>query len=483
MPRLPQPGGDAGDWGEILNEFLRVAHQADGSLKQLSQSQVDGLVSQLTSKANASDVASKLDEAQKGQADGVASLGEDGKLDATQLPEHLSEAALLKQFIARNDWANDVLNAQATMAPPASTPTIVFSAGVATAMSSPVEYRPAICGTGSQVTGWDGRNDPNFKFHSGVFHTSNGAQADLVMNGTIKPGGASQAAPWPVIAEFTTSSGVDHFEIGFYGSSAPSFKIEVDGLPSVGDYAILGPALGNSKKATLTFNDARARRIRIYLYGGTGFHSVRVPTGQSITKPTDSVRRGVFIGDSYVNGASSVNAFPAGAGQFDTFALRTLKALGCNDLILAGIGGSGFVAGGTTSSYAVRVPAVLAMQPDVLIVNGSINDGAPAGAIQAAVESFLDATQSIPERYVVGTMKSGYAGNYAAVKAAATSRNVPFIEMDSFISGSGSISSPQAAGNANIFVLADGAHPSYTAHRVIERTIFRQIAAIKADNA
>lgn len=33
MARLPQPGSDAGTWGDILNEYLSEVHQADGSLK------------------------------------------------------------------------------------------------------------------------------------------------------------------------------------------------------------------------------------------------------------------------------------------------------------------------------------------------------------------------------------------------------------------------------------------------------------------
>lgn len=33
MPRLPTPGQDAGTWGNILNEFLEVSHNADGSIK------------------------------------------------------------------------------------------------------------------------------------------------------------------------------------------------------------------------------------------------------------------------------------------------------------------------------------------------------------------------------------------------------------------------------------------------------------------
>lgn len=33
MSRLPTPGGDAGQWGSILNDFLDVAHNTDGTLK------------------------------------------------------------------------------------------------------------------------------------------------------------------------------------------------------------------------------------------------------------------------------------------------------------------------------------------------------------------------------------------------------------------------------------------------------------------
>lgn len=32
MARLPTPGGDQGNWGDILNTFLQTAHKADGSI-------------------------------------------------------------------------------------------------------------------------------------------------------------------------------------------------------------------------------------------------------------------------------------------------------------------------------------------------------------------------------------------------------------------------------------------------------------------
>ena len=33
MARLPQPGADEGTWGEVLNDFLQVAHNSDGTVK------------------------------------------------------------------------------------------------------------------------------------------------------------------------------------------------------------------------------------------------------------------------------------------------------------------------------------------------------------------------------------------------------------------------------------------------------------------
>ena len=36
MARLPQHGGDDGVWGDILNEYLGVSHNPDGTLKTVS---------------------------------------------------------------------------------------------------------------------------------------------------------------------------------------------------------------------------------------------------------------------------------------------------------------------------------------------------------------------------------------------------------------------------------------------------------------
>lgn len=41
MSRLPTPGGDAGDWGGILNDYLEVEHNSDGTLKLRSDGTLD----------------------------------------------------------------------------------------------------------------------------------------------------------------------------------------------------------------------------------------------------------------------------------------------------------------------------------------------------------------------------------------------------------------------------------------------------------
>jgi len=38
MARLPIPGGDSGKWGDILNNFLHIAHNSDGTLKTVGLS-------------------------------------------------------------------------------------------------------------------------------------------------------------------------------------------------------------------------------------------------------------------------------------------------------------------------------------------------------------------------------------------------------------------------------------------------------------
>jgi hypothetical protein len=55
-PRLPAPGSDDGVWGDILNDFLLQAHNSDGTLRQLSQSQILNLTADLAARVRTTDL-------------------------------------------------------------------------------------------------------------------------------------------------------------------------------------------------------------------------------------------------------------------------------------------------------------------------------------------------------------------------------------------------------------------------------------------
>ena len=40
MPRLPKPGSDHNQWGDILNNYLRVAHNEDGTLSDAAMTSI-----------------------------------------------------------------------------------------------------------------------------------------------------------------------------------------------------------------------------------------------------------------------------------------------------------------------------------------------------------------------------------------------------------------------------------------------------------
>jgi hypothetical protein len=131
MARLPTVGGDKGNWGDILNDYLKQSHTDDGTLKpevvgasQLRQDAVtsaaiaDGQVtsSKIASAAVGSDqlmedsvTVSKISDV--GVANGIAALGEDGRVPESQLPERLSPNSLLGLMTGSLTTQHDVPNA------------------------------------------------------------------------------------------------------------------------------------------------------------------------------------------------------------------------------------------------------------------------------------------------------------------------------------------------------------------------------------
>lgn len=61
--RLPTPGSDTNQWGQILNDFLAVSHASDGSLNPIPQSLVTNLTSDLAAKETPAGAQAKATQA------------------------------------------------------------------------------------------------------------------------------------------------------------------------------------------------------------------------------------------------------------------------------------------------------------------------------------------------------------------------------------------------------------------------------------
>lgn len=77
MTRLPVPGSDGGTWGSILNDFLSVSHNSDGTLKTSAVS------------SSGAELASH-----KGVANGYAPLDANAKLPTANVPVAVPPVAL-----------------------------------------------------------------------------------------------------------------------------------------------------------------------------------------------------------------------------------------------------------------------------------------------------------------------------------------------------------------------------------------------------
>lgn len=461
MARLPVPGSDGGVWGSVLNEFLSEAHNPDGTIKSAA-------------------IAHKADNAAVVHSNGsetVNGIKTFSSSPIAPLPTTSSQVAT-KQYVdeaaRRADWIDSLFEESLRPYNEWSTPTVQWSSGMTTALSSPVEYTPVVTNTGAQVTNWNGLAgpvDPHFLWSPGRFYTQNGGLNDLTLHAHDKSGVAGY--PWPLIAEFTTSVGVNVIELAFYDTTnfVNYLFLEVEGRPVCPNVFHVDPiAITPDMKLTITFPDARSRRIRMWL--PTRLAAVRVPNGCSITKPTDPIRRRYAVcGDSFVNGSSDSYAW--GAAPYETHGALLLRALKAQQPVLAGVGQTGFIAG---QNYQTRASDLASFDLDGIFVYGSVNDSQDGVGVQAACETFLATLGDVPLKVVVGCVRSGWNGAYnSALQAAAAAANVQYIDMSNFITGDGSIYDMQSGGNAGWFIGGDGVHPTTAAHHAIAKRVFSEV--------
>ncbi len=265
------------------------------------------------------------------------------------------------------------------------------------------------------------------------------------------PLGQSAGAFYAFAVETVTATTNTAIEFMVRAGTSFNFRAYVNGRPlTVARQSVTGLTSGGWYMIRLAFPGAASRRIRLVFGTRVAISAAYVAAGESLSRPNTDGARLAILGDSYEGGSG---AAPTGGTRIETGGYLAAHALGARSIWNFGIGGTGYL--NTTSTYGTRVDALLASNPDVVIVSGSGNDiGQDATALRAEIDDVLSRLSGVPEVYVTGpSQPTGYTAVNDIVKAAAAAAGRPFLDAlggDPWLDAS--------------LIGADGAHPTFQGH-------------------
>ncbi len=212
---------------------------------------------------------------------------------------------------------------------------------------------------------------------------------------------------------------------GTGGANYP-FWIWVNGAPVTAAPDTSAPTSSAIYYVTLTFGSSARRRIEFFApVLAAAWYGVRTSIGSLITP---APRRPVvaFIGDSFFAGATGdITPF-----QCAPFLMSRMLGVECYSQSL---GGTGYVNAGSfinTFGSAARVSSVSVANPELIIIQGSLNDDSQTGIQTAATAAYSAYATACPTAKIIAfgpqpnastaTLSANRQTNNAAVKAAAT---------------------------------------------------------------
>lgn len=275
----------------------------------------------------------------------------------------------------------------------------------------------------------------------------------LMLKNTIN-GGATRSS-W--------AAGVEHYGEHFAlnvrtQSTSAHYWVWIDDKPvTTAPVSVTGLSQGAGYWIDLPFATTAYRRIKIYLYTLDVYgYAVDKTDGYG---PTPLLPFSIlFWGDSWIQGASNI--------YLDHLPYKIGRALGA-EVFLAGQGGTGYVktlSGGVAYGASDRLAAASVLTPDLIWVEGSIND-AGLGGVQAAATAFYTQLATlfpgvpvIVQGVQATGSGAGFAGSYNAINtdvltAAAAAPNVVATincRAESWATGSGNASSTTGDGNSDV---------------------------------
>ncbi|WP_329168308.1 SGNH/GDSL hydrolase family protein [Streptomyces sp. NBC_01267] len=292
---------------------------------------------------------------------------------------------------------------------------------------------------------------------------------------------ASGQGAWSV--EFGTDAQV--FQTRFkYMSARSAYRLSIDGrkvtdVPvTFGSMTGVG-AIGGGHMLTVDMGSAAPRRIRLDVYN-VPWGGVYLPPTAVQWAPSLVGQRFMYFGDSIGDGSDQ----NAGAG-IGTWVDRYARRMGYTDVWRQGRGGTGYVTPGGFATLPSRVAAdVIPYAPDEILIAAGYNDtGAVQSDIATAADGMFAAIKAgLPNCRVIvigcwsplGTPAGSQVATDETIRLRAAAAGFPFISTQTgtvydrtgalvasqgqWITGSGNISAPSGAGNADLYVGADGVH-------------------------
>lgn len=269
-----------------------------------------------------------------------------------------------------------------------------------------------------------------------------------------------------------------HIALQHTSFGAGDVQIYVDGRPVHLRSDAHQIAYGSQIYTDLVLSGTRRFREIEFASGMPAFTALLFEQTDTVFPSAKKNLKVAIVGDSYIQGSMAEDKDNV-LGLTQLAQVERLRMLTGWDILAAGIGGSGYLAGGTNGSslnYGApdRINGLKNYQPDLIVAYGSINDNGftEAEITAAAIAYYAKLHNELPGIPVVVVGAEPYNVGFEAYDKierailAAVNTNPPnvsdYVNLRgmSWFNGSGRVGTPTNDGNSDRMLSADGLHPS-----------------------
>lgn len=330
--------------------------------------------------------------------------------------------------------------------------------------------------------------DPSFRAFRGAVRVDTNFPYFWTATGGVYNSQTSSTPPYAV--EFMTDAPV--LEIKTWGT-ASKYQLFVDGTAQSATLVSGPPGDGNAYLIKVDFGGVRlARRVTLRTDSNFKFGGIYVGPNDTVWA-SSSVKgaRVIVAGDSFTDGTAADNTFQG-------YAHVCGDALGW-DVWSTGCAGAGYVNPATQGDLTLRqriANDVYQWNPNVLVIALGIDDNNnPYTPTEVATELAILYPQiktNLPNTRVIvvgpwnprtfgGAPGSGSNLDQIrlAIQSAASSAGFTFIDPFTWFTGTGRVGSTSGTGNSDLYVSADGTHPTTTGHDYLGHRLAQAIRAAR----